>query len=112
MYMQNMLDEKHAASTLSLAAKYSCDSLLDFTSNYIAANFHTMAPCALKECSRALFFALINRDDLSVHSELQVCPSTSLLIDHSSCMSNRQQTDTKAVHPYMSYMVYVHIYLS
>jgi hypothetical protein len=73
-YMRDMLDEDHAAAMLSLAAKYSCDDTFTFTSNYIVAKFHTMKPDALKECTQTAFMSLITREDLSIHSELQVLP--------------------------------------
>lgn len=73
--MSDCLDEHSAAATLSLAAKFSCDSLQAYTQQYIVAKFHTMRPDALKECTRAVFWDLISRDDLSIYSELQVCAS-------------------------------------
>lgn len=72
LYMSDCLDEDSAAATLSLAAKYSCDGLQAHTQQYIVAKFHSMRPDALKECTRAVLWDLISRDDLSLHSELQV----------------------------------------
>ena len=71
-YMRECLDEASAASTLSLAAKFSCEELLGYTADHISAGFHAMRPDALRECALSLFASLAERDDLSLHSELQV----------------------------------------
>lgn len=70
-YLLEILDEDHAARTLSLAAKYSCEELLARAAAYASGRFHAMRPDALAECGRPLFAGLVARDDLSVHSELQ-----------------------------------------
>ena len=70
-YLLEILDEHHAACTLSLAAKYSCDELQARAAAFVSERFHGMRPDTLRECARPLFAALIERDDLSVHSEIQ-----------------------------------------
>lgn len=73
--MRECLDEDSAAATLSLAAKFSCEGLQSYISSFIAANFHAMRPDGLGECTLSVFADLISRDDLSLHSELQVFTS-------------------------------------
>ncbi|BDA45450.1 probable Kelch-like protein 6 at N-terminal half [Coccomyxa sp. Obi] len=82
VYMKDCLDEDSAATTLSLSAKYSCDSLHEHTQSYIVANFHNMRPDALKECTRPVFWDLISRDDLSIYSEVQVLTAVTVWCDH------------------------------
>ena len=71
-YMRECLDEGTAAATLSLAARFSCDEVLAHTAAHVSARFHAMRPDALRECALHLFASILERDDLSLHSELQV----------------------------------------
>ena len=70
-YLLEILDEDHAACTLSLAAKYSCEELQSRAAAFASERFHGMRPDALRECARPLLAGLVERDDLSVHSEIQ-----------------------------------------
>ena len=72
LYIKESLDEDSAAAMLSLSAKYSCDSLHEYTLSYIVASFRNMHPDAFKECTRPVFWDLISRDDLSIYYESQV----------------------------------------
>jgi hypothetical protein len=46
--------------------------VLAHTAAHISAGFHALRPDALRECALGLFAGLLMRDDLSLHSELQV----------------------------------------
>lgn len=72
VYMKDTLNEHSAATTMSLATKFSCDDVLAYTHSYIVDNFYKMPNEVLKGYAQLVFKDLISRDNLSIYTELQV----------------------------------------